>query len=297
MELQWPLIIFTTLVAWSCGVFGAQAVLALGGEGKRVQLPALITSVVLLAVSGVAVFFHLQHWERIFNGFGHITSGITQELIAIVVFVVVAVVYFAMLRKSEDGGTVPKWLAVAAIAISAILALVCAHSYMMAARPAWDTVVWPLVELCEAAALGTLTVMALQAALEDGVASKMGGMAAIVGTVVNTVASVALVAVWQASSSSFANVGYHYDPTHPTHPLIDAAAETNVLSGELAPLVWLGIVVVGALAPIACAVLANRKGGKSWLALGAAGAACAIVGAVCLRVVFYELGLSVFMFY
>ena len=51
------------------------------------------------------------------------------------------------------------------------------------------------------------------------------------------------------------------------------------------------------LAPLACAVLASRKGGKSWLALGAAGAACAIVGAVCLRVVFYELGLSVFMFY
>ncbi|HIT50747.1 MAG TPA: dimethyl sulfoxide reductase anchor subunit, partial [Candidatus Aveggerthella excrementigallinarum] len=98
MELQWPLIIFTTLLAWSCGVFAAQGALALKGEGKEVQLPALVTSVVLLAVSGVAVFFHLQHWERIFNGFGHITSGITQELIAIVVFVVVAVVYFAMLR-------------------------------------------------------------------------------------------------------------------------------------------------------------------------------------------------------
>ena len=70
MELQWPLIIFTTLLAWSCGVFATQGVLALKGEGKEIQLPALITSVVLLAVSGIAVFFHLQHWERIFNGFG-----------------------------------------------------------------------------------------------------------------------------------------------------------------------------------------------------------------------------------
>ena len=124
MELQWPLIIFTTLLAWSCGVFATQGVLALKGEGKEIQLPALIASVVLLAVSGIAVFFHLQHWERIFNGFGHLTSGITQELIAIVVFVVVAVVYFAMLRKSEDGGTVPQWLAVVAIAISVVLAVV-----------------------------------------------------------------------------------------------------------------------------------------------------------------------------
>ena len=295
MELQWPLILFTTLVAWSAGTFGAQAVLALKGEGEEIQLPAVIASVVLLALSGIAVFFHLQHWERIFNGFGHITSGITQELIAIVVFVVVAVVYFAMLRKSSDGGTVPKWLAVVAIAISAVLALVCAHSYMMAARPAWDTVVWPLVELGEAAVLGALTVMAMLA-LKGG-ESKLGGVAALAGSVASAVLSVALVAVWQASAGSFANVGYHFDPTTPTSPLLDVAAETNVLSGELAPLVWLGIVVVGALAPIVCAALARKKGGKSWLALGAAGVVCALVGCVCLRVVFYELGLSVFMFY
>ena len=295
MELQWPLILFTTLVAWSCGVFGMQGALALKGEGKEVQLPALITSVVLLVVSGIAVFFHLQHWERIFNGFGHITSGITQELIAIVVFVVVAVAYFAFLRKSEDGGMVPRWLAVAAIAISAVLALVCAHSYLMAARPAWDTFVWPLVELGEACALGPLTVMAMLA-LKGG-ASRLGGLAAVVGTVANAVLAVALLAVWQASGFSFADVGYHFDPTTPTSPLVDAAAETNVLAGDLAPLVWLGVVVVGALAPVACAVLANRKGGKSWLALGAAGVVCALAGCVCLRVVFYELGLSVFMFY
>ena len=295
MELQWPLIIFTTLLAWSCGVFAAQGVLALKGEGREIQLPALIASVVLLAVSGVAVFFHLQHWERIFNGFGHLTSGITQELIAIVVFAVVAVVYFAMLRKSEDGGTVPQWLAVVAIVISVVLAVVSAHSYMMAARPAWDTVVWPLAMLLVGGAAGALTVMAMLAA--KGGESPLGGLAAVVLVAASAVASVAMVAVWQASAGSFANVGYHHDPTSPTAPLVDVAAETNVLSGELAPLVWTGIVVVGALAPLACAILARRKGGKSWLALGAAGAACAVVGAVCLRAVFYELGLSVFMFY
>ena len=295
MELQWPLIIFTTLLAWSCGAFATQGVLALKGEGKQVQLPALITSVVLLAVSGIAVFFHLQHWERIFNGFGHITSGITQELIAIVAFVVVAVVYFAMLRKSGDGGTVPQWLAVVAIVISVVLAVVSAHSYMMAARPAWDTVVWPLAMLLAGGAAGALAVMAMLAA--KGGESKLGGLTAVVLAAASAVANVAMVAVWQASAGSFADVGYHFDPTTPTSPLLDVAAETNVLSGELAPLVWLGVIVVGALAPLACAVLAQKKGGKSWLALGAAGAACAVVGAVCLRVVFYELGLSVFMFY
>lgn len=80
MEMQWPLILFTLFMAWSAGVFGASAVLSLARTGRRVQMPALITSVVLLIVGGVAVFFHLEHWDRIFNGFGNPTSGITQEL-------------------------------------------------------------------------------------------------------------------------------------------------------------------------------------------------------------------------
>ena len=91
MELQWPLILFTTLTAWGCGVLGGAGALALKGAGKKSQQLLAIVSCALLALGGIAVFFHLQHWERIFNGFGHITSGITQELIAIVVFVVIAV--------------------------------------------------------------------------------------------------------------------------------------------------------------------------------------------------------------
>ena len=59
MELQWPLIIFTTLVAWSAGVFGTQGALAIGGHACRSQMPLLAISVALLAVSGIAVFFHL----------------------------------------------------------------------------------------------------------------------------------------------------------------------------------------------------------------------------------------------
>ena len=47
------------------------------------------------------MFFHLEHFERIFNGFGHLTSGITQELIAIVVLAVAAIVYLVYLRRDE----------------------------------------------------------------------------------------------------------------------------------------------------------------------------------------------------
>ena len=247
MELQWPLIIFTTLVAWSAGLFGTQALMAAFGTGKRAQVPAWICSAVLLAAGGIAVFFHLEHWERIFNGFGHLTSGITQELIAIVVLAVVAVAYLVLMRKSDDGASVPKWLAWASVALSVALVAVMAHSYTMAARPAWDSVLWILYVLGNACVLGPATFAFLMAAAPP--AGQPAGRAA------------------------------------------DAAATV----GAQAPLVWLGAVAVGAIVPLAAAFLGKRSG--NWKLWAPVAIIAALAGAVCMRVAFYNLGLSVFMFY
>ncbi len=298
MELQWPLILFTTLVAWSAGLFGAQAVAVLRGGGGRAQMPALVASVALLAAGGIAVFFHLQHWERIFNGFGHLTSGITQELIAIVVFVVVAVAYFVMLRKSSDG-TVPKWLAVCAVVIALVTSAVCAHSYTMAARPAWDSLLEVLSLVGASCVMGPATYALILAAVRPGdqpaeraadVAAS-AGLPALVGALVNAVTATAYAAFLQLSGSSFADVGLYFDPTHPTKAMADAAAAV----ASQAPLLWVGAVAVGALVPLAAAVLGRKSG--NWKLWGTVALAAALIGAVCLRIAFYNLGLSVFMFY
>ncbi|MEG1168023.1 MAG: DmsC/YnfH family molybdoenzyme membrane anchor subunit [Gordonibacter sp.] len=291
MELQWPLIIFTTLVAWSAGLFGAQAVMALRGAGKKAQLPALICSVALLAVGGIAVFFHLEHWERIFNGFGHITSGITQELIAIVVVVIVMVAYFVLLRKSDDGGTVPKWLAMVAIAMSVVLVAVMAHSYTMAARPAWDSLLWLAYVVGNACVLGPATMSIIMVARGDDLAPVE--LPALAGAAANAVAAVAFAVFLQMSGSAFAQVGNYFDPTQPTKAMADAA---GVIAGQ-APLLWMGAVVVGALVPLVAVFMAKRKGDASgWKLWGVAAIAAALAGAVCLRVVFYERGMCVFIF-
>ena len=298
MELQWPLILFTTLVAWSAGLFGAQAVAVLRGGGGRAQMPALVSSVALLAAGGIAVFFHLQHWERIFNGFGHLTSGITQELIAIVVFVVVAVAYFVMLRKSGDG-TVPKWLAVCAVVIALVTSAVCAHSYTMAARPAWDSVLEVLSLVGASCVMGPATYALILAAVRPGdqpaeraadVAAP-AGLPALVGALVNAVTATAYAAFLQLSGSSFADVGLYFDPTHPTKAMADAAAAV----ASQAPLLWDGAVAVGALVPLVACFLGRKSG--NWELWGTVALAAALIGAVCLRMAFYNLGLSVFMFY
>ena len=291
MELQWPLILFTTLCAWSCGVFGTQGILALDGRAKKSQMSALITSIVLLAASGIAVFFHLRHWERIFNGFGHITSGITQELIAIIVFVVIAVVYFVFLRKSEDG-SVPKWLAVCAIVIAFVLVAVCAHSYMMAARPAWDTVLEVASIMGAACLLGPATLAVIMAVCGDEL--RPAGLPAVVGAAICLVCNAAYGIYLQMCGGGFSSVGYYYDPTHPTKAMVDAA----VTAGDQTSLIWLGAVVVGAVVPLVCALVARKKGdANSWKVFGMVAVVTAVVGAICLRVAFYNLGLSSFLYY
>ena len=166
MELQWPLILFTTLLAWAAGVFGAQCLYALRGQGTRAQMPALITSAALLVVGGIAVFFHLEHWERIFNGFGHLTSGITQELIAIIVLFVAMVVYFVYLRRGGDDAKVPTWLAAIGLVLAVVLVAVMGHSYMMASLPAWDSVLQIGSLLGAACGFGPAT-MAVLCAVKD----------------------------------------------------------------------------------------------------------------------------------
>ena len=299
MELQWPLILFTTLVAWSAGLFGTQALMAVFGVGKRAQVPAWVASAVLLAAGGIAVFFHLEHWERIFNGFGHLTSGITQELIAIVVLAAVAVAYLVMLRKSDDGASVPKWLAWVAVALSVVLVAVMAHSYTMAARPAWDSVLWILYVLGNACVLGPATFLLVLAAGGPGDqpadraadAGAPAGRTALAGAALNALAALAFAIFLQLSAGSFADVGLYFDPTHPTKAMADAAATV----ASQAPLLWLGAVAVGAFVPLAAAFMGRRTG--SWKLWAPAAIIAALVGAVCMRVVFYNLGLSVFMFY
>ena len=299
MELQWPLIVFTTLVAWSAGLFGTQALMAVFGVGKRAQVPAWVASAVLLAAGGIAVFFHLEHWERIFNGFGHLTSGITQELIAIVVLAVVAVAYLVLMRKSDDGASVPKWLAWVAVALSVVLVAVMAHSYTMAARPAWDSVLWILYVLGNACVLGPATFLLVLAAGGPGDqpadraadAGAPAGRTALAGAALNALAALAFAIFLQLSAGSFADVGLYFDPTHPTKAMADAAATV----ASQAPLLWLGAVAVGAIVPLAAAFMGRRTG--SWRLWAPVAIVAALVGAVCMRAVFYNLGLSVFMFY
>ena len=113
----------------------------------------------------------------------------------------------------------------------------------------------------------------------------------------NTVAAVLAVAYAifvQTSGGSFADIGkYMFDSAFPNREIPNAAASLAGVAG----LLWGGAVVVGAIAPVVVAFIAKAKTDKSWLMWGCLIAALVLIGAICMRIVFFKMGLGVFMFF
>ena len=66
METQWPLVIFTLFVCLTCGTLGGMSILALKGQGRNLQMTALITSAASLVVGGIgAALYYLLLWDKL----------------------------------------------------------------------------------------------------------------------------------------------------------------------------------------------------------------------------------------
>lgn len=296
MEMQWPLILFTLFISWSSGLYATSNLCALRGRAMGIQAPALFASAALVVVGGIAVFFHLEHWERIFNGFGHLTSGITQELIAIVVLAVCMFATFIALRKRE--GCIPKTLAVVNIVVAVALVIVMGHSYMMSARPTWASFTQALSLVGNACVLGPATL-----AVIDGLTKRIdrgsvaGGdflkMANVVGSAVNAVTTCAYVGFMAASLSSFTQFDRFFDGIYATKPIANAVSYSPFASDTL------GMVAVAIVAVLSAVLLAvvNRKRGNGKVLFSLMIAVCGLIGAVALRMTMYATGGSVFMYY
>ena len=292
MEIQIPLVIFTSFLAWAAGIFGTQCILALQKRGGAVQLPALICSAVVLVVGGIAVVFHLTHPFNLFNGFGHITSGITQELIAIVLLAVAMVLFFLMLRRSEDD-TVPQWLAVVGIVVVLVLIVAMGHSYMMPSLPAWDTVLQLLSLLGVACVMGPATVAFIGAV--KGVEIEGIGLLTVIGAAVNAVLSAAYMFAMEASSATFQSFQYYFDPTLPDVAMRQSEQITGaILAGEHAVAFWLGNVAIGCAVPavLAALVMTGKIPAEKALAVAVVALVCAVIGTIVWRVLLYEVAVN-----
>lgn len=289
MEAQWPLIIFTLFVCLTCGTLAGMSFLTITKKGEKVLFPGLILSGISLVIGGIGSFLHLEHWERIFNGFGHLTSGITQELIGVVVLAILMVVWFIILRGGKGVPAALSWITII-LAIAMVVAT--SHSYMMAARPAWG---FGLIVfyLASAFLLGPIALWALGIFRKDEEVESWAINMTFIASIVQLLACVVFIAL--CATVSISDFGFYADPTTMTTAPVHINSLVDVaISGEGAIHFWVSLVF--ALVAAVCAFVAKKKVGSSQaFMIGAA--ISAAVTSILFRVLIYVLGFSVFMLY
>lgn len=157
MEIQWTLVLFTMLGGTGAGLFlfavlGHQFVK--NGIDNTTLTIASVVGLVLLIAGGIASVFHLHHAERILEALNHPTTGIFLEALTLGILVVIVLVFLLVMRRTDGQGAALKIIGAIGMICSVVFMFVVGQSYMLHARPTWDTVLLPLSYLVTAATTG-----------------------------------------------------------------------------------------------------------------------------------------------
>lgn len=280
MMAELPLALFTTLAPIGAGAFIALAVAFFTTKFSDEQLKKIdrmtTIPVVVLVAGFICAFFHLaspMHAFGVFAGLG--ASPLSNELLAGVVFAVLAIVYWIVALAGKLGEGARKGFAAVVAVMAVVFACFTGAAYMMETIASWNTPMVPVAvlgfSLLGGVSLGVL-VLALSGALED--AAKGGfKMAAPVVLIVGLVLGVAGLLVQVMSVSGMGNA------------LVDGA---DLVAAASAPM-WIGVVCMVVAAAAAFMALRNSKS----TAFAVAAPVLAIVGVFAARLAFYAVQLSV----
>lgn len=280
MMAELPLALFTTLAPIGAGAFIALAVAFFTTKFSDEQLKKIdrmtTIPVVVLVAGFICAFFHLaspMHAFGVFAGLG--ASPLSNELLAGVVFAVLAIVYWIVALAGKLGEGARKGFSAVVAVMAVVFACFTGAAYMMETIASWNTPMVPVAvlgfSLLGGVSLGVL-VLALSGALED--AAKGGfKMAALAVLVVGLVLGVVGLLVQVMSVSGMGNA------------LVDGA---DLVTAASAPM-WIGVVCMVVAAAAAFMALRNSKS----TALAAAAPVLAIVGVFAARLAFYAVQLSV----
>lgn len=280
MMAELPLALFTTLAPIGAGAFIALAVAFFTTKFSDEQLKKIdrmtTIPVVVLVAGFICAFFHLaspMHAFGVFAGLG--ASPLSNELLAGVVFAVLAIVYWIVALAGKLGEGARKGFAAVVAVMAVVFVCFTGAAYMMETIASWNTPMVPVAvlgfSLLGGVSLGVL-VLALSGALED--AAKGGfKMAAPVVLVVGLVLGIAGLLVQVMSVSGMGNA------------LVDGA---DLVAAASAPM-WIGVVCMVVAAAAAFMALRNSKS----TALAVAAPVLAIVGVFAARLAFYAVQLSV----
>lgn len=280
MTAEMPLALFTTFASVGAGAFVALAVafftVAFSDEQlKKIDRLTAIPVAVLL-VGFVCAFFHLASPAHVFGVFAGVgSSPLSNELVAGVLFALLAVVYWVVALAGKLPGGARKAFAAVVAVVALVFAWFMGLAYTMPTIASWNTMMVPvqMIGFCllGGAALGLL-VLALAGALgQAGEGSFKAAALVLVGA--GLVLGVVGVCAQVMGVSDLSNA---------------LTSGADLVAAATLPL---GVGVVCLVAAAVCAFLALR--GKSATAFAGAAAVLAVVGVLACRLAFYAVQLSV----
>lgn len=236
MDIEWALVFFTLFVGLGVGVFVSAVVLTeWWGKAEQVRLPGAIAALIALAVGGISSVLHLGHPERIFGALGHPTSGIFMESTLMGLFGLDIILYLLATRRNAPART-RRRIATIGTVPGVMLAFAIGDTYVLSSRPAWDTLVLPVLYVASAAVMGCFGLAVLMARTNESDETAQASVRRMTWIAL-TIQAVLVIA---------------YLVHLAVAPYADASrSATRVLAGNLAPLFWLGIVGIGLLIPAA----------------------------------------------
>lgn len=267
MEIQWSLVIFTTLAGAGAWAYVAFCVCALRGlvRNDRTKALACWTVLAMLVVGGLASVTHLSHPDRIMAVLAHPTMGIFAEALFVGLLAIAVAAYLLAWKRGAGLGAQKAILAVGAV-LAVLLTLMLGYSYMMEARPAWDTITLPLAYMFTASSGGVALFVVLAAlGKEDDRTLKF--------------AACLLIAAGALSAASALVYGF---------------ASGSLFAG--AGVLWVVVVLCGAVVPLVAGYVVRSTPAQA-LMLGAAALVFSLIGCATFRCVMWVVGKAVRNFF
>lgn len=280
MSIHWPLVFFLLLVGWGCGVYAVSVVTTdWFGKSGQIRMNSMIISFVLLVVGGISSVFHLGRPSRIIYALSRPTSGIFIEALLIGLLGLMIIIYMIAVKRNAADKTL-KIIGSIGIIPAVILAYALGNTYVLAARPAWDTILLPLNYFASAAVMGSATVAVLAARAKEPDKQAVQGLNR--ATLISLIVQALLI------------IGYLIYLSAAPFP-DESRSAGRVLAGDLAPLFWVGIVILGLLIPAVLVFQMRKKEVdiRNLLMRIQVSLVCIVAGSAALRVMVFLLGSAV----
>ena len=276
MHIEWSLVFFTLFAGLAAGVFIGIAVGELSGRAARIRFRGALLTLVALIISGGSSVLHLGHPERIFGALKHPESGIFMEALFMGAFGLLVFLYLLALRRGTSR-ILRKLIAMLGTIPAVLLAFAVGYTYMMPSRPAWDSWILPFLYLASAAVMGCFCIAALLSIDDEYPATAAVSKTSLFFLVIQAV----LIAAY---------ISYLADAPYPAA----SRSITRVLIGDLAPLFWIGSVLLGFLVPFIIMLRAKKSESLNEARYGLM---CVLVAGIAFRALLFSLGSAVRNFF